>query len=375
MEKFLKQAKILVVDDQQANIDVISGFLEMQEYENVVTETDPRKVFTIVREFNPDIILLDLSMPFMSGFEVMEKIKKNIALNTYLPILILTADITIESKRKALLSGASDFLTKPFDLIELQARLNTHLQIKFNNEQINRYNEQLEKLIAIKDKFFSIIAHDLRNPFVGIENFTQILLKIGKYDPDEFRSQLETINSTAVQGHQLLENLLRWSRSQTDTIVINSDVLDLNESINNCLQIIHTQAENKEVKVINSVTDGIYIDTDKDLLETILRNIISNAVKYTPQNGQVLINASANENQVEITISDNGVGIPPETVEKLFRIDRNLQTTRGTSGEKGSGLGLILCKEFTDLLGGNIQVKSEPGNGSVFTVTLPGIVN
>ena len=367
----LKNAKILIVDDQQANIDVLTDFLEMQGYTNLKQLIDSREVIATVADYKPDILLLDLTMPYLSGFDILQLLKENVSADVYLPVLVLTADITIESKRKALQLGASDFLTKPFDLIELQARVNTHLQIRFKNEQINEYAQQLEKLIATKDKFFSIIAHDLRNPFIGIENFIKILLKVGKFNQDEIRMQLETIYDSANQGHELLENLLRWARSQTNSISLNQDAFLLNETVANCLKLIEIQAKNKEVKLINNVSAEIIIDTDQDVLETILRNLISNAVKYTETGGKVVIEATKKVKTIEIAVTDSGVGIEPQAMEKLFRIDKNLQSKKGTSGEKGSGLGLILCQEFIEKLEGNIQVESEVGKGTTFTVCIP----
>ena len=315
----LKNANILLVDDQQANIDILHDFLQMQGYTNIESITDSREVAQLILDFDPDIILLDLMMPYLSGFDIMELLKTIVPASTYLPILVLTADVTLETKRKALQSGASDFLSKPFDLIELSARVNTHLQIRFKNEQINNYSVQLEKLIATKDKFFSIIAHDLRNPFVGIENFTKILMKLGKYDPLDMESQLKTIHSTAQHGHELLENLLRWARSQTDRIEINSEVFRLCDAVRNCISLLQTQADNKQVKLLCNVSEEILIDSDQDVLETIIRNLMSNALKYSNALGSVTINAENSADEIEISISDTGVGIPEDVQINLFR--------------------------------------------------------
>lgn len=367
----LKNARILVVDDQQANIDVLHDFLEIQGYLNIEAITDSRKVVQLLFDFNPDIILLDLSMPYLNGFEVMEQLKPLVSSSTYLPILVLTADATIETKRKALLCGASDFLTKPFDLIELQARVNTHLQIKFKNEQIKEYADELEKLVATKDKFFSIIAHDLRNPFVGIENFTKIILKIGNYDVKEIENQLETIHSTAQHGHELLENLLRWSRSQTGGIEIDLEMFRLADAVNKCCNLVQSQANNKEIELIVDVSDNIILESDQDMLETIVRNLLSNAIKFTPASGTVIIKATQFVDTVEVEISDTGIGISEDIKAKLFKIDSKLQSQKGTAGEGGSGLGLILCKEFIDKLHGTISVESQVSKGTTFRFRIP----
>jgi signal transduction histidine kinase len=368
---FLKNANILIVDDKQDNIDVIHDFLEIQGYQNIFTTTESRNVLGLLHAFKPDIVLLDLSMPFMSGFEVMELLKSIVEPSAYLPILVLTADVTVETKRKALLSGACDFLAKPFDLIELQARVNTHLLIRYKNEQINNYAAQLERLIATKDKFFSIIAHDLRNPFVGIQNYIKIIQQFKNYNPTEVDAQFQTIGSTAQHGYELLENLLRWARSQTDTIDINIEKLSLLDEVTSCFDLIKTQADTKKITLSAIVDDTIFIESDSDMLKTILRNLLTNAIKYTSEGGIVAVKAQMMPDFVEIAISDSGIGIEAEDIDHLFRIDKNLKSREGTNSEKGSGLGLILCKEFIDKLDGEIWVESELGKGSTFILTLP----
>lgn len=371
LETDVRSARILLVDDQQDNVDVLHDFLEMQGYQNIQSTTDSRDVQRLMKEFKPDIILLDLSMPYLSGFDIMEQLESIVDPSDYLPILVITADVTLETKRKALLSGASDFLTKPFDLIELQARVNSQLQIKFKNEQINKYAKELEHLIATKDKFFSIIAHDLRNPFVGIENFTAILIKLGNYNLADIESQLQTIHSTARDGHELLENLLKWSKSQTGALKIELDVFRLLDPVKKCMSLILTQADTKKITLVSDVSADILIESDQDVVETILRNLLSNAVKFTPASGTITVRAFVQENTIEISITDTGVGIPAELIDKLFRIDSKLQSQKGTDDESGSGLGLILCKEFIDKLGGTIWAESEVGKGTSIKFRLP----
>lgn len=370
METFLINAKILIVDDQQDNIDVLHDFLEIQGYKNIFSTTDPRDVSGLMYELKPDIVLLDLSMPFMSGFEVMDLVKSIVDPSVYLPILMLTADVTLETKRKALQSGACDFLTKPFDLIELQARVNTHLLIRFKNEQINNYAVQLEQLIATKDKFFSIIAHDLRNPFIGIQNYIKIITKLKKYNRKEVENQFNTINSTAQQGYELLENLLKWARSQTGKIDVQIESLKLADEVANCLKLVETQAQNKRIRILSAIPIDIVIFSDSDMLKTILRNLLMNAIKYTHDGGMISLNAIKTDDYIQIAVTDNGIGIDNSDIDNLFRVDKNLKSREGTNNEKGSGLGLILCKEFVDRLGGTIEVESEIGKGTTFKLRL-----
>lgn len=368
----IKKARILIIDDQESNVEVLLNFFEMVNYQNVKSITDSREAIEVIQSFKPDIILLDLNMPFVSGFDILEKLNEVVEPDEYLPVLILTADITIEAKRKALNMGAGDFITKPFDLTELQARLNTHLQIRFKNEQIKSYAEEQKQLLATKDKFFSIIAHDVRNPFVGIVNFSKITLShFDRLDKTEIHESLQLINKTATQGHELLENLLKWSRSQTGTIVISPEKLIVNDIIKSIITSLKSQADNKKIKLLSQFDSVIVLDTDKEMLETILRNLISNAVKFTPENGFVKTSAVLNSDNVIITVTDTGIGISNDDIKKLFRIDSKMQSRMGTANESGSGLGLILCKEFVDKLGGTISVLSKINEGTKFILTFP----
>jgi signal transduction histidine kinase len=371
LDSDLKNAKILLVDDQQANIEVLKDFLEIQKFTNILTTLDSRTVCDLYTEFEPDMILLDLHMPYISGFDVLEQLKQIIPATSYLPILVLTADITVETKRKALQNGASDFLSKPFDFIELQARVNTHLLIKLRNEQIKQYSDELEMQIAIKDKFFSIIAHDVRNPFIGIKNYINILLKIKNYNPNEVEENLLTIRSSANRGHELLENLLKWSKSQTGIMTINKFRYQLKQLTDSSISFAQVQAANKNIEINNTINEQIFVDTDSDVLDTVLRNLLSNAVKFTPVSGTITVAATKKDGYANVSVTDTGNGIEEYKKEKLFRIDSNLQAGIGTEGESGSGLGLILCKEFINKLDGEIWVESELGKGSSFIFTLP----
>ncbi len=372
MKQDIKNAKILVVDDQIANVEMIVTYLEIEGYTNIIATTDSREVMDLYINSNPDIILLDITMPYYTGLELMEMIKDENPENDYLPILILTADISTETKRKALQAGASDFLTKPFDLIELKARVNTHLQIRFKNNVINEYAFELKQQIAIKDKFFSIIAHDVRNPFTGIINYCRILLMQKKsYNADEVQHMLNIISNTASQGYILLENLLKWSKSQMGSLQIKPVSLNINKSINNSIIPIAEQAHNKGIEILNTTDSQCEITTDKEMFETIFRNLISNAVKFTQYNGRIRVDSEIKNDQIWISVADNGIGISDEEKDKLFRIDSKLQSRKGTADENGSGLGLILCHEFAIQLGGNIIVESTENIGTTFTLHLP----
>jgi signal transduction histidine kinase len=230
---------------------------------------------------------------------------------------------------------------------------------------------ELNELNASKDKFFSIIAHDLKNPFNTIIGFSEMLkVAVLSKNADTICKYASMINSSSVQTFRLLENLLEWASSQRGKILLTPERISFSELISEEIAMIDDMAGRKNIKIVLQVPDALYITTDKNMLRTILRNLITNAIKYTNKNGRITIKARDMKNHLEISVSDNGIGMTEEIISKLFRIDSNL-STRGTDDEKGTGLGLVLCKEFVGKLGGSILVESEVGKGSTFKFTLP----
>jgi signal transduction histidine kinase len=242
-------------------------------------------------------------------------------------------------------------------------------------EALLEMNNKLYELNASKDKFFSIIAHDLKNPFNTILGLSELL-------KDETKSgNLETIDeysdmiyNSAAQTLRLLENLLDWANSQRGKISFNPIPIKLKELFNEEFSVLNDMAKGKNIELKSSFSDNLTIIADKNMIKTILRNLISNAIKFTHKNGKVEVKAMAINNQVEISVSDSGIGMTKEIIAKLFRIDAN-QSTPGTENEKGTGLGLVLCKEFIEKHGGKIWVESESGKGSTFKFSIPLDIN
>mgnify|MGYP002639996574 CR=1 FL=1 len=238
-------------------------------------------------------------------------------------------------------------------------------------EEIKTSEKQLKELNATKDKLFSIIAHDLRSPFNNIIGFSELLFEnVNNIDSLESERYSEIINSTAKKTLILLDNLLNWAKSQTGELSYKPEKIILSEIILEIIGLKKSLAIAKNISFHYTPTNEIELCTDENILKTILRNLISNAVKFTNLGGHIKIFATTNQHQVEISISDNGVGIKDETIHKLFDLSTNVTST-GTANEKGSGLGLVLCKEFVEKLGGKIWVESEEGKGSDFKFTLP----
>jgi len=236
--------------------------------------------------------------------------------------------------------------------------------------QIEQQKKELEHLNATKDKFFSIIAHDLRSPFHSILAFSEILLSdFRNFDADKIEKQLNYIKDAANQTYELLQNLLFWARSQTGTMEFNPVPFNLDERIGENISLVKAQAEKKSIGITQSGAEGKTALGDVNMIDTVLRNLLTNALKFTPKGGTVSVLVKESGDQLEIAVKDSGVGIAPENIAKIFRVDSKF-TKHGTENERGTGLGLILCKEFVGLHGSTIHVESEPGRGSEFSFFL-----
>ncbi|WP_192877708.1 MULTISPECIES: sensor histidine kinase [Arenibacter] len=239
------------------------------------------------------------------------------------------------------------------------------------NMIIEQDKRKLEALNLTQNKLFSIIAHDLRSPFINILGLSDLLVgNIKDSDDPESEKYTELINSTAKNTLSLLDNLLNWAKSQTGELGFSPEKIRLSKVILEILELKMSLAKAKNISLNYSPTEEIELHTDKNILGTILRNLISNAIKFTNLDGHIEVVAKVNQNQVEISISDNGVGMDKETIHKIFDLSANL-TSRGTANENGSGLGLVLCKEFVKKLDGHLWVESEEGKGSNFKFMLP----
>jgi signal transduction histidine kinase len=332
----------------------------------------------VARKFIPDIIICDWEMPVMNGIDAIKNLKQD-DLTKDIPIIMATGVMTSpENLNTALTAGAIDYIRKPIDPIELLARINSSLklaksytEIKQKNNKITEQIEKLRLLNATKDKFFTIISHDLRSPFNSILGFSELLIEnVKELDIAETENYLEIISSSAKNTLVLLDNLLNWAKSQTGQINFNPKKLNLSSIIQEIIEKSNSMAKIKDISLNQMKSDEIEAYADENMLMIVLRNLISNAIKFTETGGNINISVISVENQVEISISDDGVGMNDETRKQLFDISAD-KTTKGTANEKGSGLGLILCKEFVEKLGGNIWVESELGKGSDFKFTLP----
>ncbi|MFP4527944.1 MAG: ATP-binding protein [Candidatus Kapaibacterium sp.] len=245
-------------------------------------------------------------------------------------------------------------------------------ELVYLNHKLSESESQLQELNASKDKFFSIIAHDLKGPFQGLLGYSQMLSSdIENLTKEEIADFAKSLNESAEHLFKLLENLLHWSRIQRGVIENNPDHAELIQIVDINIALIYTRAQQKGIELINEVPEALYIYADINMVNTVLRNLLSNAVKFTSEGDKIGVRARELEYQtIEVEVFDTGIGMDKSAREKIFRIDSH-HTTPGTNNEQGTGLGLILCKELVEKCRGHIRVDSEPGKGASFRFTLP----
>ncbi|MEI7499072.1 MAG: two-component regulator propeller domain-containing protein [Bacteroidota bacterium] len=244
-------------------------------------------------------------------------------------------------------------------------------EILKKNEELNKLNNELSALNTTRDKFFSIIAHDLRNPFNTILGLSEMAIgNTGDAEPEKVRKIVFDIRDTAKHTFDLLQNLLIWARSQTGALDFEPVSFDLSERILENTDIVKSQAEKKNI-VLSYIEAGPIMATgDTRMIDTVLRNLLTNAIKFTQPQGQITVSVKEKDNHYEVMVQDTGIGIAEENISRIFLLD-NKYTRKGTEKERGSGLGLILCREFIEKHNGTIRVESKPGKGSAFIFTLP----
>jgi len=252
----------------------------------------------------------------------------------------------------------------------------TNEELTVQKEEIQNFAFELEKANKTKDKFFSIIAHDLKSPLSALMSLSDLLLKKHTtYDIEKRETYIRFINDSSIKTLKLLDNLLTWAQSQTGVISFMPETINISELITEIFSLYEESAENKEIKLILNAEKDLSIEADKNMLDTVIRNLISNAIKFTPKKGDItvklqIITDENNQEFAEISVKDNGVGISHKIQSKLFKITENV-TTIGTEEETGTGLGLILCKEFVEKHSGKIWLESEVEKGSKFTFRIP----
>ncbi len=353
---------ILIVDDVSTNLKILGAILKDKGYK---VRPVPHGVLALqaAEKEKPDLILLDIMMPDMDGYEVCRQLKENVKLCD-IPIIFISALSEPEDIVRALNSGGVDYITKPFRAEEVKARVATHLKLY-------KQSKELKELNATKDKFFSIIAHDLRGPLSGLIGLAEMMSDDTlPFEPEEKKDLMCDLRDSARNIYNLLENLLEWSQMQRRQISFAPQMLLVHEIIHEVLTIVAELARKKAIEIVVDIPQEEKVFADTNMLQTVIRNLVTNAIKFTPQEGTITLSTKhPNGKEVLFMVKDSGIGMDTEMVENLFRMDAKISRI-GLDGEAGTGLGLLLSKEFVEKHGGKLWVESEEGKGSTFYFTI-----
>lgn len=366
----LQGSKVLLVDDNPHNLTLLGAFLKKFNFKLAIS-LDGQSAYDTAIKFEPDLILMDINMPVLNGFEATKLLKANKKTEA-IPVIFTTALADTDNIIKGYEIGGVDYVIKPFKLEELYQRVKAHLQIKKLIDKVQETNLELHKVNKSKDKFFSIISHDLRGPFTASLGITELMINYSqRISKEEMIDYVFMLNDSLKNQFNLLEKLLDWSRVQNGSIEFRPTKLTISSIINNVTQTFKSNLINKNINFIIDYNDldidNLFIIGDEFMVNSALSNILSNAIKFTKKNGTINLNFKYENNKFYFIIQDSGIGMNEEEVHKLFRLDVH-NSKLGTEKEKGTGLGLVLVKEFVEKNNGTIEVESKVGNGSKFTI-------
>ena len=361
--------KILIVDDVVSNVLLLKILLTNEKFQ-VCTANNGTTCIEMARKEHPDLILLDVMMPDISGFDTAVVLKKEEETKE-IPIIFLTALNTPADLVHGFQVGASDFLTKPFNKEELVMRVMQQISLVAAKRIIEKQNAELRATLNNRDKMYSVIAHDLRSPMASIRMVLNLLVQTATPDVlgPELYTLLDQANRESEEVHDLLDNLLKWTKSQTGRLNVVTQDLDLNDIIPGVVDIFEMIAQTKHIKLDLQRTDQpLVVLADNDMLKTVVRNFMSNAIKFSPEDSTIEILMGTEGDFAKVSVRDHGVGIAADRIDTIFH---KVETTYGTGGEEGSGLGLQLCQDFARKNGGDCTVESVEGQGSTFSVLIP----
>lgn len=395
--------KVLLIDDNENNLMSMELVLQDSGYTFFKATSGREALRILLREEEFSLILLDVKMPIMDGYETAELIYQRDKLK-HIPIIFFTAhDYEEEAIFKGYRAGAVDFIRKPFkpELLRTKVAIFTEIHKKnqllrkqeerlrvINNElmllnaelekrvfdrtvELEKANKELKELNTSKDKFLSVISHDLRNPLTSLLLSSKNLNdQAHDITPAELKLLSGIIHRTSNRILKQLNELVEWAKMQREKTNFSPEKLQLVTEINRAFELLKANAIQKSIRFENKITSGIYIKADQLMLRSILQNIITNAIKFSPQGGTVQINAHRTGPMVEICIQDFGIGMSSDTRESLLSA-QNSKSSLGTNQEQGTGLGIMLVKDFVAQHGGTIMIDSEPGRGTCFRFTVP----
>jgi len=397
----MKELVILCVDDEDIVLKSLKRELNHTLGKKYLVETasggkDALELFEELSEegYEITVVICDHIMPGIKGDELLKHIH---AMSPKTLKIMLTGQADMKAVTNAVNSAnLYRYIAKPWEKTDLALTVREAIRRYLQEKRLERQNNtlrnakkmlevkvkkrtaqlevqkiELKQLNANKDKFFSIIARDLRTPFSGLLDITDSIVKnVDQFNQDEIKKYVASLRDSAETVSALLENLLTWSQLQQGIMAYHPEALTLNELVEQNKLLFAPNATRKRITFINQVPKETVAYADKHMIDTVIRNLISNALKFTYPGGIVSISAQQDEESVKLSVSDTGTGICEEDIPRLFRFDEKFSNV-GTAGEEGTGLGLILCKDLVEKNGGRVLVKSEVGQGTVFTICLP----
>lgn len=370
MEINPSEYKILIVDDVMSNVLLLKVLLTNEKFA-IATASNGQQALEQVDKEHPDLVLLDVMMPDLSGFEVAERLKANPE-TADIPIIFLTALNSTTDIVKGFQVGANDFIFKPFNKEELIIRVTHQISLVAAKRIILKKTEELQRTIAGRDKLYSVIAHDLRSPMGSIKMVLNMLIlnlpaeKIG----DEMYELLTMANQTTEDVFSLLDNLLKWTKSQIGNLSVVYQDIDVVEVVDSVIDVFNMVAGLKKITIRVEKPAKLPVSADIDMLKTVVRNLISNAIKFSKEGSEVLVKMEEQDGMVVVSVQDHGCGIDEEGQKKLLHTDTHFSTL-GTNNEEGSGLGLLLCLDFVMKNGGKLWFVSRKDEGSTFSFSVP----
>lgn len=363
--------KVLIVDDVISNVLLLKVLLTNEKFK-IATASNGRQALEQVEAEKPDLVLLDVMMPDISGFEVAQRMKSNPEM-TDIPIIFLTALNSTADIVKGFQVGGNDFISKPFNKEELIIRVTHQISLVAAKRIIVAQTEELRKTIMGRDKLYSVIAHDLRSPMGSIKMVLNMLIlnlpsqTIG----EEMHELLTMANQTTEDVFSLLDNLLKWTKSQIGKLNVVYQEIDLVEVIEGVSEIFSLVAGLKKIRIkLELPEQHKIVRADIDMVKTVIRNLISNAIKFSNEDAEVIVSLKEEGDVAVISVKDSGRGIDEENQKKLLHTDTHFSTF-GTNNEEGSGLGLLLCQDFAVKNGGKLWFTSKSGEGSTFYFSIP----
>ena len=370
MEINPSEYKILIVDDVMSNVLLLKVLLTNEKFQ-IATASNGRQALDQVIKEKPDLVLLDVMMPDMSGFEVSQQLKANPE-TAEIPIIFLTALNSTADIVKGFQVGGNDFISKPFNKEELIIRVTHQISLIAAKRIIVAQTEELRKTIIGRDKLYSVIAHDLRSPMGSIKMVLNMLILNLPSDTigPEMYELLTMANQTTEDVFSLLDNLLKWTKSQIGKLKVVYQDIDMVEVTEGVIEIFSMVAELKKISIRLETPSKLEVYADIDMIKTVIRNLLSNAIKFSHEETEILVTVQEQEGMAVVSVKDSGCGIDEENQKKLLHTDTHFSTF-GTNNEEGSGLGLLLCQDFVIKNGGRLWFTSAKGEGSTFSFSIP----